>query len=97
MQKIITSACDVADGGFLYITLLKSDMPKELGFDIETDKNFRKDAFSSGDSQSRIMVSVFPKKQAVFEKALRNNGVNFTKLGKATGYNCHVYGDLLAV
>jgi phosphoribosylformylglycinamidine synthase len=92
-NKLIRSAHDVADGG-LYITLLESAMPNELGFDIETDKNFRKDAYLFGESQSRIVVSVAPEQQADFEKSLQNNGVNFTELGKVTAHDCHIDGDL---
>ncbi|MHA6248962.1 AIR synthase-related protein [Pontibacter sp. CAU 1760] len=94
-QKLINSAHDVADGG-LYITLLEAAMPKELGFDIETDKNFRKDAFLFGESQSRVVVYVAPEKQADFEKSLQNKGVNFTKLGALTGYDCHIDSELFS-
>lgn len=44
----------------------ESAMPKELGFDIETDKKFRKDAFLFGEAQGRIVVSVSPEQQAAF-------------------------------
>jgi phosphoribosylformylglycinamidine synthase subunit PurL len=91
--KLINSAHDVADGG-LYIALLESAMPRELGFDIETDKNFRKDAYLFGEAQGRVVVSVSPEKQAEFEKALQNKGVNFTQLGKVTGHDCHIDGEL---
>lgn len=91
--KLINSAHDVADGG-LYIALLESAMPKELGFDIETDKNFRKDAYLFGESQSRVVVSVSAGKQEEFEKALQNKGVIFTKLGQVTTHDCHIDGDL---
>jgi phosphoribosylformylglycinamidine synthase subunit PurL len=83
----------VADGG-LYITLLESGMPNELGFDIETDKNFRKDAYLFGESQSRVVVSVYGEQEAAFENALQNKDVNFTKLGKVTSHDCHIDGEL---
>lgn len=92
-QKLIKSAHGVADGG-LYIALLESAMPKELGFDIDTDKNFRKDAYLFGESQGRVEVSVAPEQQMEFEKALQNKDVNFTKLGKVTAHDCHIDGDL---
>ena len=38
----IGSMHDVSDGG-LYITLLESSMPRNLGFDITTDAEIRKD------------------------------------------------------
>ena len=93
IQKLIQSAHDVADGG-LYIALLESAMPNELGFDVETDKNFRKDAYLFGESQSRVVVSVAPEKQAAFEKALQNKSVNFKKLGTVTSHDCHIDGAL---
>ena len=43
-QKHIESAHDVADGG-LFITLLESAMPNQLGFDITTSSEIRTDAF----------------------------------------------------
>ncbi|WP_242922611.1 phosphoribosylformylglycinamidine synthase subunit PurL [Pontibacter liquoris] len=92
-KKLVRSAHDVADGG-LYITLLEAAMPLELGFDIETDKNFRKDAFLFGESQGRVVVSVSPDQQAAFEKSLQNNSVNFTKLGVVTRHDCHIDGAL---
>jgi phosphoribosylformylglycinamidine synthase subunit PurL len=67
--KLIQSAHDVADDG-LYIARLESGMPKELGFDIETDKNFIKDAYLFCESQSRVAVSVPSEQQAAFEQAL---------------------------
>ena len=92
-QKLVKSAHDVADGG-LYIALLESAMPNELGFDIGTDKNFRKDAYLFGESQSRVVVSVAPEQQAAFEKSLQNNGVIFTNLGKVSAHECHIDGEL---
>jgi phosphoribosylformylglycinamidine synthase subunit PurL len=56
--------------GDLYFALLASGMPKELDFDIETDKNFRKDAYLFCESQSRVAVSVPSEQQAAFEQAL---------------------------
>ncbi|MHC2993028.1 phosphoribosylformylglycinamidine synthase [Pontibacter sp. HJ8] len=92
-QRLVQSAHDVADGG-LYIALLEAGMPNELGFDVETDKNFRKDAYLFGESQSRVVVSVSPEQQAAFEQALQNKGVNFTNLGKVTAHDCHIDGEL---
>ncbi len=46
---------DKADGGF-YIALLDSAMPPKSGFDIVTDKNFRKDAYLFVEDQSRVIV-----------------------------------------
>ena len=69
-------------------------MPNNLGIDIETDKNFRKDAFLFGEAQSCVVVSVSAEKQAEFKQTLQNKDVNLTQLGKATGHDCHIDGDL---
>src|SRR5690606_23128733 len=56
-QQMIDSAHDVSDGG-LFVTLAESGFFNNLGFDIKTDKNIRKDGFLFGESQSRVVVSV---------------------------------------
>src|SRR6476660_4267072 len=43
-EGLIASAHDVSEGG-LFVTLCESGFTNELGFDIQTNKNFRKDAF----------------------------------------------------
>jgi len=81
--KLIQSAHDVADGG-LYIALMESAMPNNLGFAVKTDKAFRKDAYLFGESQSRIVVSVAPTNRAAFESALMDQQIPFTSLGTVT-------------
>ncbi|WP_066829751.1 phosphoribosylformylglycinamidine synthase subunit PurL [Rufibacter ruber] len=90
--RLVESAHDCADGG-LYITLLESAMANEFGFDVVTDKNFRKDAYLFGESQSRVVVSVSPAQQEAFEKLVSGNGLTFTKLGTVTAQNCVVDGE----
>ena len=82
-NKLVESVHDVSDGG-LIITLLESAMNNNLGFDIATDNNIRKDAFLFGESQSRVVVSVSAQNEAKFIDSLKNNGVNFSKLGTVT-------------
>jgi phosphoribosylformylglycinamidine synthase subunit PurL len=92
-QKLIESAHDVSDGG-LYITLLESSMPGELGFDVLTDPGFRKDAYLFGESQSRIVVSVSPEKQGTFEALIINDqNVLAKKIGQVTGGACLIDGE----
>lgn len=93
-HDVLYSARDVADGS-LYVALLESAIPKELGSDIEIVNNFRNDGYLFGKSQSCRMVSVSPEQQAAFEQALKNKSVNFTQLDKATVHECHIDGDLL--
>ncbi len=82
-NKLVESVHDVSDGG-LIISLLESAMNNNLGFDIATDNNIRKDAFLFGESQSRVVVSVSAQNEAKFIDSLKNNGVNFSKLGTVT-------------
>jgi phosphoribosylformylglycinamidine synthase subunit PurL len=76
-------------------TLIAGSSPsKEQGFNINTDKNFRKDAFLFGERHGRVVIPVSPVKRAAFEQPPQNKDVNFTQLGKAAGPNCHIDGDL---
>ncbi|MDR2465835.1 MAG: phosphoribosylformylglycinamidine synthase subunit PurL [Prevotellaceae bacterium] len=65
VANLVQSAHDVSDGG-LFVTLLESAMPGGFGFDITSDAEIRTDAFLFGESQSRIVVSVSPSKDAAF-------------------------------
>lgn len=82
-QQLIQSAHDVADGG-LYITLLESAMPNNLGFAIDTDEDIRKDAFLFGEAQGRVVVSVKPEQQEAFVELLSTTETEFTLLGTVT-------------
>jgi len=64
-HRMICSAHDVSEGG-LFITLLESSMPNQLGFDITTDSEIREDAFLFGEGQSRVVVSVCPSREDSF-------------------------------
>lgn len=85
-KGLLVSAHDVSDGG-LFITLLESAMVNNLGFEITSDKNIRKDAFLFGESQGRIVVSVKPSQVAPFSQVLQNKGVPFSLLGEVTKDN----------
>jgi phosphoribosylformylglycinamidine synthase len=65
-------------------------MPRELGFEIKTVDNIRKDAFLFGESQSRVVVSVSPDKKKHFEEKLKENLVYFIELGKVTSQNMYI-------
>ncbi len=82
-KGLVTSAHDVSDGG-LFITLLESAMPNGLGFDITTDAEIREDAFLFGESQSRVVVSVSPQKEALFVDYMFQQKVQLTTLGHVT-------------
>ncbi len=84
IQKgLIQSAHDCADGG-LFVALLESAMPDELGFDISTDPDFRKDAYLFGESQSRVVVSVSRDKEDAFIEYLMSTELDFVSLGSVT-------------
>lgn len=82
-KHLIRSAHDVSEGG-LYITLVESALVNELGFDITTDAEIRKDAFLFGESQGRVVVSVTPHKVNAFVDFMRQAGFPFLSLGHVT-------------
>ena len=87
---LIQSAHDVSEGG-LFITLLESAMVKGLGFDVHTNKHFRKDAYLFGEAQSRVVVSVSPENKEKFEALLHGlvdaseHSVRCEKIGTVKG------------
>jgi phosphoribosylformylglycinamidine synthase II len=83
-HKIVQSVHDISDGG-MFMTLLESAMVNGLGFEINTDSNFRKDAFLFGEAQSRVVTSVTPANSNAFEAELKKQGVAFSKLGTVKG------------
>lgn len=82
-RNLIQSAHDVSDGG-LFIALLESAMPRNLGFDITTDAETRTDAFLFGEAQGRIVVSVSPSRETQFIDFMVASKVPFSTLGHVT-------------
>ena len=82
-SNLIQSAHDVSDGG-LFISFLESAMPDNFGFDITTDAEIRTDAFLFGESQSRVIVSVAPSREAVFVDFVTKHNVPMSVLGHVT-------------
>lgn len=83
IQKMIKSAHDVADGG-LYIALLESAMPNNLGFNITLDDTIRKDAFLFGEAQGRVIVTLTSDEQEAFVEMLAASETEFSLLGTVT-------------
>lgn len=81
--NLIRSAHDVSDGG-LFISLVESSLPNDLGFDITSPAEIRKDAFLFGESQSRIVVSVTSSRETEFIDYMMETGVPCTALGHVT-------------
>lgn len=82
-QRLVESAHDVSTGG-LFVTLLESAMHNELGFDITSDAEVRLDAFLFGESQSRVVVSVKPEREAHFLDFMIERDVPMHALGHVT-------------
>jgi phosphoribosylformylglycinamidine synthase len=84
VSNLVQSVHDVSEGG-LFSTLVECSMVRGLGFDVLTDKKFRKDAYLFGESQSRVVVSISPSQQADFEALASKSGIAL--LGKVQGKN----------
>ena len=95
---LIQSAHDVSEGG-LFTTLLESAMAGKTGFDVNTNKAFRKDAYLFGEAQSRVVVSVSPADKEKFEALLHgrvdasDQSVRYEKIGTVKGENVIVDGE----
>lgn len=88
MRKLISagllaSANPVGKGG-LFFTLLRAGMPSELGFDITTDAEIRKDAFLFGEAMGRLVVGVDPANVDEFVDLMSSLKVPFFALGHVT-------------
>lgn len=92
-NEIIASAQDCSDGG-LFMALLEKSMASNLGFDISTDKNIRKDAFLFGENQSRVVVSVKREKEIELVNFLKNTNAKFSKLGFVKGKEVRIDGEM---
>ena len=82
-DQLILSAHDVSEGG-VFVTLTESGFNRNLGYQINTNKNFRKDAWLFGEAQSRVIVSVAAHQVAAFEASLNASNTSFESLGKVT-------------
>lgn len=80
---IVSSAHDVADGG-LICNLLESAFPANLGFEIQTDGNIRKDAFLFGEGQGRVVFGIAPENKAAFEKVFADAGIPLRHIGNVS-------------
>jgi phosphoribosylformylglycinamidine synthase len=77
-QGVIQSAHDCSEGG-LFACLLESAMGAGFGFDITLDTEIRKDAVLFGESAGRVVVSVNPALQGMFEAEMHDQP--YVKLG----------------
>ena len=66
------------------IACAESAMAGNLGFDITSDAEIRKDAFLFGEAQSRVVVSVKPELEEEFVEMMTMSTVDFSLLGHVT-------------
>jgi len=92
--KLIHSAHDVSDGG-LFVTLAESAFVSGLGFEVNSDKTVRKDAFLFGEAQGRIVVSIRKEDEVRVVDELKKHNVKFSKLGFIRGKEMIVDGESL--
>jgi phosphoribosylformylglycinamidine synthase subunit PurL len=81
--NLLSSASPVGKGG-LFFTLLRAAFPNNLGFDITTDAEIRKDAFLFGEAMGRIIVDIAPEKEDEFVDLLSELKIPFFMLGHVT-------------
>ncbi len=88
-NSFINAAHDVSDGG-LFTTLVEMCFPNDLGFDVITDSEIRKDAFLFGESQSRVVVSVVEDDEEKFLDYVAEMNIPCLLLGHVTKGRCTV-------
>ena len=88
-NSFINAAHDVSDGG-LFTTLVEMCLPNDLGFDVVTDSEIRKDAFLFGESQSRVVVSVVEDDEDKFLDFVSEMNIPCLLLGHVTKGRCTV-------
>ncbi len=89
---LINAAHDCADGG-LFVTLAEMGFVNNIGFDVTTDSEIRKDAFLFGETQSRIVVSVTEENKEAFIEFMAETETPYSLLGETTGKNVTVDGE----
>ncbi|MFP4664869.1 MAG: phosphoribosylformylglycinamidine synthase subunit PurL [Bacteroidales bacterium] len=82
-KQLVESMHDISDGG-LFVTLAESSFEHNLGFDITSDAEVRKDAYLFGEAQGRVVVSVDPDKEEEFIDLMLDNDFPFSTLGHVT-------------
>ena len=82
-NNLIQSAHDISEGG-LFVTLCESGFNRQLGYDVQTNNTFRRDAFWFGEAQSRVVVSVSKTQTPALEEKLKAAGIPFEKIGVVT-------------
>lgn len=89
---LINAAHDCADGG-LFVTLAEMGFVNNIGFDVATDSELRKDAFLFGEVQSRIVVTVAEENKEKFIEFMSETETPFSLLGETIAKNVIVDGE----
>jgi phosphoribosylformylglycinamidine synthase len=82
-RNLLSSASPVGKGG-LFFTLLRAGFLNNLGFDITTDAEIRKDAFLFGEAMGRVVVDIRLEKEDEFVDLLSDLKIPFFMLGHVT-------------
>lgn len=86
------SVNDVSDGG-LFGCLLESSFKHDIGFSIDLDNKFRKDAFLFGESQSRIVITVAQSDKDAVLAFLKKENQAACQIGSTSKATVHVGGE----
>ena len=82
-KNLISSIHSITRGG-IFISMIESSMPNQLGFDITTDAEIREDAFLFGESLGRFIVSTSEKNDVAFVDLMTQHKIPLTTLGHTT-------------
>jgi phosphoribosylformylglycinamidine synthase subunit PurL len=91
-KKLVKSVHDVSEGG-VFVTLMESAMPQNLGFEVISAGGVRKDAWLFGEAQSRVLVSIAAASVNQFEGFLKEEGAIFEKLGVVNDGSIKIDGE----
>jgi phosphoribosylformylglycinamidine synthase len=91
-EDLVQSAHDVSEGG-LFVSLVESAIPRQLGFRIATSPEIRKDAFLFGESQSRVVVTVKADQVNTLKDHLKHKGVSFHQIGQVKDHEALIDGE----
>lgn len=83
--KQINSAHDISEGG-LFVTMLESCFKNNMGFEMTSNPNVRKDAWLFGEAQSRVVVSVSHAHKQSFEKIMEEHNQYLIKIGEVKAH-----------
>ena len=89
---LIESAHDTSEGG-LFVSLVESAMPKQLGFEISKNNDLRTDAYLFGETQGRIVISIKAANKTAFETLMKEKGVKVDEIGKVTSSTISIAGN----